>query len=174
MEWEERSFRTGSLFTMWVPGIELRLSDLVAVTGRALPFHLPIHFLPYTSPFFMVLGSEPRASRSMLDNTQQYIFPASFSKSIYVYVFECTPHVCGHQRRPEQSIWSSWNWSYKWLWAARHECPELNLSPLEEQKDSFFFFLKDQQTWFYYDTICLSLVLHKIIYKEIYTKMFKY
>jgi hypothetical protein len=48
------------------------------------------------------------------------------------------------------------------------------LSPLEEQKDSFFFFLKDQQTWFYYDTICLSLVLHKIIYKEIYTKMFKY
>lgn len=140
--WGERGFRHWFSFHH----VDYRYwTRVVRLSGKAywafatepflcrLPFLFPFSFFSPTLPLSLVLGGEPGASRSVLDNTQQCIFPASFSKSIYM-CFECTPHVCGCQRRREQNIWIPWNWSYKWLWAARHGCSELNLNSLEEQK----------------------------------------
>lgn len=66
----------GSLSIVWIPGIELMLSDLVARTLTywtfcLLPAFSFCLFLPSPPPFFMVVGTEPRASRAMLDSIQQ-------------------------------------------------------------------------------------------------------
>jgi hypothetical protein len=45
-----------------------------------------------------------------------------------------SPCACRYTRRPDENIRSSWNYSYRWLWVAQHECWELNPIPLKEKQ----------------------------------------
>jgi hypothetical protein len=90
-----------------------------------------------------LLGQEQTLNKPELQASSLQPFPKTYNKTSLPVVrtfkkqnnnvYGGCAQVCVVAHEIQEGHWSPWNWSYRWLWAARSVCCEPNSRPVEEQ-----------------------------------------